>query len=617
MLSLTAQASTLSIADATALAQQRDLPHNPAWLALVHYRTNHITGDYTSEADDPRFFLSPKGKHSPNAELKATLQAILTPGQGNKDARCRFPARDHWLRQALGIPQTPVSCPALDAWLKKLDTAQVTLVFAASYLNSPSSMFGHTFLRLDPPSSNTKTDLLLASTVSYAADANATDSEIVFAYRGIFGGYPGVTSVRPYYEKIKQYSDIENRDLWEYRLNLKPQEIQRLLWHSWEVQNIRFDYYFFDENCAYRLLELLDVARPGLDLTARVTTHAIPSDTVRWVVDAGLVDHVHYRPSSATAVAYQIRQLSPLEQKLTRQLADGTLKPTAPQVQALPPARRAEVLDTTYNYVQYMAIEDKWPRKRVAPLSYQLLAARSALDLQSAPPQPPTPKIRDDQGHDTFRFSIAGGRDAHRNIVRISLRPAYHDLLDSPGGYRPGAQLQFLRFDGRYYPDNDSLRVDQVTGVEIRSLSPRNAFFRPLSWQVGFGARRRMIANGQEALTPYLDGGAGFAWAPTTEWLAIAMGTADLEISQKIAQGYHAAPGVDLMLLHQGGTMSVAAGVRSKLWLTTDYSKREDTAYLRGDWHIRRNFGLFTSLDRTHYLNRYRTSWLVGFHTYF
>ncbi|WP_267283295.1 lipoprotein N-acyltransferase Lnb domain-containing protein [Marinobacter gelidimuriae] len=37
-------------------------------------------------------------------------------------------------------------------------------MFAASYLNSPSSMFSHTFLRLAPPRGDEETNLLLADT---------------------------------------------------------------------------------------------------------------------------------------------------------------------------------------------------------------------------------------------------------------------------------------------------------------------------------------------------------------------------------------------------------------------------------------------------------------------
>ena len=185
----------------------------------------------------------------------------------------------------------------------------MTLVFAASYLNSPSSMFGHTFIRLDPPQDDDEADLLLANTISYAADAAAHDSEILFAYKGIFGGYPGITSIKPYYEMVRLYSDIEHRDLWEYQLNLTQDEVDFMLAHAWELRDINFDYYFFDENCAYRLLALIDVARPGTDLLDEVSTHAIPSDTVRWVVDKELVQEVKYRPSAATSVTHSLNTL--------------------------------------------------------------------------------------------------------------------------------------------------------------------------------------------------------------------------------------------------------------------------------------------------------------------
>lgn len=65
----------------------------------MHYRANSLSSGFTSQADDPDFFLSPAGKRSPHAELIATLEAIQRPGGGDAHPRCRFPARDRWLRQ--------------------------------------------------------------------------------------------------------------------------------------------------------------------------------------------------------------------------------------------------------------------------------------------------------------------------------------------------------------------------------------------------------------------------------------------------------------------------------------------------------------------------------------
>ncbi|TGN40535.1 Lnb N-terminal periplasmic domain-containing protein [Marinobacter confluentis] len=600
---------------ATPLPDTGDLHQHPAWLTLVHYQPDRFSSGYTGQADDDDFFLSPRGKTSPEAELKATLEAITQPGGGDDHARCRFPARDQWLRQQLDLPQQPADCPAYDQWMEELNTETVTLVFAASYLNSPSSMFGHTFLRLDPPREDDETNLILANTISYAADAAAHDSEILFAYKGIFGGYPGITSIQPYYEKIRLYSDIEHRDLWEYQLNLTQPEVDMMLAHTWEIRDRNFDYYFFDENCAYRLLALIDVARPGTDLLSEVSTHAIPSDTVRWVVDRNLVADVTYRPSAATKVNHSIESLPDDHQTLAAAIANGYVDADAPEVKTLNDEERARVLDTTYDYVRYQSEADGWPREHAAPLSHDLLRERSRIRGVDAQEGPQEPEIRDDQGHDTFRASLSGGRLGERNFTELTLRPAYHDILDPPAGYRGGAQLQFLRLDARLYTDNDELQIEQLTGVEIRSLSPRNQFFSPLSWQVGFGGRRTDTET-RRVFTPYLEGGAGFSWQLATGTQAFALGTADLEIDDDLRRGYDAAPGADLGILHQNNRFSLLGGVKTKAWIVSS-QHRQDQAYLEANWHIGRDFSLFGKFSREDHYDRYRSEWQLGLHAYF
>ena len=596
-------------------ADEEDLHLHPAWLTLLHYQPDRFGDGYTGQADDNEFYLSTRGKTSPKAELQATLEAITQPGGGDDHARCRFPARDRWLRQKLDLPRQPANCPAFEEWTSELNTETVTLVFAASYLNSPSSMFGHTFLRLDPPREDEETNLILANTISYAADAAAHDSEILFAYKGIFGGYPGITSIQPYYEKIRLYSDIEHRDLWEYRLNLDQAEVDMMLAHTWEIRDRNFDYYFFDENCAYRLLALIDVARPGTDLLSEVSTHAIPSDTVRWVVDKDLVKDVTYRPSAATKVTHSIESLPGEHQTLAAAIANDYVAADAQEVKALGNEERARVLDTTYDYVRYQSEADGWPREHAAPLSHELLRERSKIRGIEALDGPPQPAIRDDQGHDTFRASLSGGRLGERNFTELTLRPAYHDVLDPPAGYRGGAQLQFLRLDARLYTDNDELQIEQLTGVEIRSLSPRNQFFSPLSWQVGFGGRRT-DTDTNRVFTPYLEGGAGGSWQLAAGTQAFAMATADLEIDDDLRRGYDAAPGADLGILHQNNRFSLLGGVKTKAWIVNT-QHRQDQAYLEANWHFGRDFSLFGKFSREDHYDRYRSEWQLGLHAYF
>ena len=210
------------------------------WHVLLHYRKN-VFGGYTSEADDPGFFLSPDGKTDPQAELTATLVKLFSPelvGRSRQPAQCAFIARYTWLKDVLSIDDgrlPPLPCERFHNWYHELNPQSITLVFPSAYMNNPSSMFGHTLLRIDQKGQTEQTRIL-AYTINYAADV-PRDEGVSFAVKGIFGGYKGYFSTVPYYLKVREYRDIENRDIWEYRLNLTDDQVRRMLMHAWELGN--------------------------------------------------------------------------------------------------------------------------------------------------------------------------------------------------------------------------------------------------------------------------------------------------------------------------------------------------------------------------------------------
>ncbi|ADE15592.1 conserved hypothetical protein [Nitrosococcus halophilus Nc 4] len=573
-----AQAEIPTLTELLSAAQQQHLSERPQWWALLHYRPTVLGWSHKSQADDPSFFLAQEGKTNPDAELAATLIALREGDGQATHPQCRFPARFYWLQQQ-GRPFSdipPVSCPEFEAWLHDLNTATVTLVFASSYLNSPSSMFGHTFLRLDPSHLN-QDNLILASTVSYAADAGVHDSEIMFAYRGIFGGYPGITTVEPYFDKIRLYSKLENRDLWEYQLNLSPDEVTQLLRHAWEIKDKRFDYFFFDENCAYRILALIDVARPGTELISQVSfLRAIPADTVRLVVANQLVDSVYFRPSQATELRHHLRQLSPSERNLAFSIHENHQLPDGEAIEALTPDRHAAVLETAYELVRYRTQSDKLPREVAADISYELLRARSKIPESSGLLAPPMPAVRDDQGHDTARITAIAGRYGQRDYLHLAFRPAYHDFSDPAPGYRPGSQLQFLNTELRYYLKNGELELEQLNIVDIISLSPRDRFFHPISWQAGFGADRQLTRDGSRPLAAYVKGGAGVSYG-MAHGLAYALATGTGRVGSQLAEGYQASPGITLGWNLQQHWGSIHAEAQSQF-----YPGQDEEPYYRG-----------------------------------
>ena len=294
------------LADLIRRANEAKLSDDRYWHLLLHYRQN-LTGGYTSEQDDTGFFLASNGKTDPRAELEATLAQFFSAelvGRSRQPAQCAFVARYHWLSEKLGIDtgRLPAQrCERFERWVGEFDAQSISLIFPSAFMNNPASMFGHTLLRIDQKGQTEQTRIL-AYTINYAADV-PPDEGVLFAVRGIFGSYRGYFSTIPYYLKVQEYRDIENRDIWEYRLNFSDGQIRRMLMHAWELGNASFDYYFFKENCSYHLLSLLEVADPSLSLTDRFLFWTVPADTVRLITQQpGLVGEIAYRPSRSTQI---------------------------------------------------------------------------------------------------------------------------------------------------------------------------------------------------------------------------------------------------------------------------------------------------------------------------
>jgi Domain of unknown function (DUF4105) len=450
---------------------------------------------WTSLIDSPQFFTAANGKTDPAAELEATLAAFFAPPSADPaipHAQCAFVARFRWLKAELGWDPERVTeqfCPKFAAWLATIDAERVTLIFPAAYMNNPSSMFGHTFLRFDRAEQDERTRLL-----SYAVNYGAAvddDNGLRFAIYGLTGGYPGTYSVMPYHQLVRKYSDYENRDIWEYQLNLTATEVRRLLEHLWELQSNYADYYFFDENCSYQLLFLLDVARPGLALTDRFKVYAIPVDTVRAVVDQrGLLGGAVFRASSRTRIEQRLRTLDPLEGELVNRLADGELAPDATELQALPAPRRAAVLELAADFVTYRLRTGEQARDQAAALAWRLLAVRSQIAATASFSAVPDPSVRPRSGP---RIGACGAwhRRARRQAVPVAAPAPGLSPARGPRGWLPaGRGDRFPR--PRAAPLRGRPRADcRLADRRRHSLpSPRNELFKPLSWQLGGGLER-------------------------------------------------------------------------------------------------------------------------------
>ena len=480
-------------------AETLHLSEKHYWHLLLHMNGNE------SEIDDPHFFFAKDGATNPKAELSATLDAFFSNEvKDDNSSICRFPARYIWLQEKLDATDFPTAeCKEYTKILDRVDPKSATLVFPSAHINSPASMFGHTFLRINS-SYNSK---LLSYAINYAADADASkENGVLFAIKGLVGGYYGLYSLLPYYEKLKEYRDSEQRDIWEYDLDLTQAETMQMFRHIWELNGTHSYYYFFTENCSYNMLWLLEVARPTLELRKHFTYDVIPLETVHVVKNAGIVSAENYRPSKRTKLLKYEKVLDEKYKEIPLKLVASKVKAKdIEQDKSIPITQKRYILESGIEYLEYLYSKGEIKKENYLDLFHAMTSERAKLGITkpldiATPPNPI-------DGHRAVRAEIGIGSRDGDFVTFLGIRPAYHDLEDSAYGFLRGTQIEFLNLLAS--TSDKETKIEEATLLSIVSIAQRTLFFKNFSWRTKIGWDNNYLSYDP---TFSLSVGAGYSW---------------------------------------------------------------------------------------------------------
>lgn len=421
---------------------------DPQWRALLHYE-----GDTSSLGAN--FFLHPNGAQDPEAEFQATKSQLENP-----EIRCRFPARALYF----GVEPKGQSdlCERWKKWKDAISAEGLEFVFAAAYMNSPSSMYGHTLLKF--PRSG-KQEELLDYTLNYGA-FTGDSAGLPYIWKGLTGGFSGYFSTAPFYLKVKEYNHVENRDFWIYPILVNSKELEILVAHAWELREIPSPYYFLRKNCSYYLLQFLEVARPQSKLTEAFPLWAVPMDTIRILKQEGWLGEGRLRPSRQKLLEQRRASLSSEEKKLVLELKKDPLA-------SLEKAKGSEatLLDTAYELKRYSENPDAhWEEKYFSRRKSFGSGADWVVAVETSP----------EQGHESDRVHIAYGRnEKKRNVFEFGYRGTLHDLLQNPLGYEPSSELTMGDMRWRY---EEKFYLEKFDVLRIRTVAPWEQWFPRISW---------------------------------------------------------------------------------------------------------------------------------------
>lgn len=481
------------------------------WFRLVHYKKTIFKG-YESEADGLEFFISPIGKTNPQDELEQTIKFFR-----NRDLKaiCQFPARYTFLKRYFKDLDVNLmeACPRYTDFYKKLSAKSITLFFSSYYIDSPASIFGHTFLRMNKESSRSSSqeERILDYAINYSAIMDGSDV-FTYAFKGLMGFYDAKFFAQPFYYKVREYNDFESRDLWGYELEFNQEKVDLVVAHLWELGHTQFDYKFFTENCSYHILSLLEAVDPNLDLKDKLpSSYIIPIDTVRSVVKSLPVRSIEYRPSIETKINTNTDGFSVRDKEIVKYMVDGKLKRNLSANQELQGKRLDVAIDLfDLKHSRELLKEDPVLLKK----RFELVSARAVVPVTS---ERIVPK-KVSNPIDSHLSSRAGLSYQHFNnddqFLNLSHRFALHDLLDPLSGQPSFSQIEFLHTKLKYEIESKTLRFKEVDLVTLSSFSPYQFYKKPLSWTARLGLRSIQDHGCVDCMAGHVELGGGASVAP-------------------------------------------------------------------------------------------------------
>lgn len=482
--------------EVVAQALQLKLDQDQQWWNLLNYRRDFFW-EKQSQADSPLFFFAKDGKTSPRDELTEYIRAVFNPEVLRKApdadlkerAQCVFPGRLLYLKSKMpGVVWPSVTCQRFENFRGILDAHSATYVFSSYYMNNPASAYGHSFLRLNRgtfASGEKKYELIDFGVGFSGVPEGATPAS--YAIMGLLGFFQGRFEVQPYYFKVREYNNFESRDLWEYDLDLSQAEIDLLVAHIYELQQAHFDYWYFTENCSYRILAALDAVRPSFDFIANTKRAILPGDTMTMVNDVpGLVRRVSFRPSGRATFQTRFDTLTSAEKSKIAKFIENE-NPTE-LVAGVSEKEKQELLDTAMDYVDFKYAADVLHEKGQYKLKKEILIARSEVNIVSPDLVVPTPALdAPHEAHGSSRWNAGYLHRFDRDLTTFGHRFALHDLLDPIRGYPAYSEMQMMATDFSYESERSHLQIEKIDLVEIVSLSDWNAFSHAPSWRLKFG----------------------------------------------------------------------------------------------------------------------------------
>ncbi len=489
--------------------EKNKLYESSNWKSLLHYRNNKPS------INEKEFLLS-YNNFSLKNELIATIKII----QSDKNYICKFPARYEWLKKDLAnlninLP-TYDSCEEFNIYLEKTNADSLDLVFASENVKNPSSMMGHVFFKINGNYQNKER----MNSVSFFTVINHFNVPLLI-YESTVSGMKGYFILSPYKNQISTYINKEERNIWEYKLKLTPEQKKLIYYHFWELKDINMTYYFTGFNCATMIDDILSLTKNNY--MNENSLWITPKDVIKNAEKNDLIEKTNMIPSiewELNMLAENIdsmkideilnifekkdfNKLKNFEQNLEKEFILAYLKYLF--------LNKTLITDEEYSYI----------------LEQVKLTEDFAIDIKKY--KNPLKTFDDSQ------VSLFYLRN-NKNSLGLSFLGASNTIFDDNREYFGESTLEIGEFN--LLLDKDNINLNSVNIYSMKSLIPWNNITKEFSKELRFSYEKHYDNNLDEINVLNISGGAGLSYKIHNDILVYNLGKIGTGINFEKAYPY-------------------------------------------------------------------------------
>jgi hypothetical protein len=470
-------------------AYSEEVFNKPTWKALLHFKENEFF------INGPKFLFSYPNQ-SLEKELKLSLIAFKnTDVMDDSHAICQFPARFNWLSEQLNLPKADFpkpTCNEYNEFLEKAPADNIELVFASENVSSPSSMMGHSFLKISGKNAQNNDT---SHAISYFTVLDSFNpANLIF--RSLVTGMDGIFALLPYKKHIEHYQTVENRNIWEYQIKLTHREKKLIHQHIWELKDKPSSYYFTKYNCATLTHFLLAIAEPRL--LQQNHNWVTPQDVIKDAFQFNLIKSANLKPSLSWQIKMLVDNVSTEDQLAIKNNIRDISKVNTNSSSSF----KTELM---VNYNQYAFTENIITTDQYKDNTRWLNSNfNNDFKIDVSRYKAPQKTPNDSQ------FSIGLIRKDNVDLLSFQIMPAAHRLQDDNRQYFSENALELADLQLNIDVENQNIELDHFTLYGVKSLIPIDRFTYGLSGQWKVGIDQQVFDHLNFQRMAFLEGGLGY-----------------------------------------------------------------------------------------------------------